>query len=158
MDWARAIQDSALGAAMRADLILYPIVETAHILGVAVLVGAIILLDLSLLGWGRHGRPDLLLRQAVPVAAAGLLLAATTGFALFSAQATDYIGNPVFLTKQTLILLGLANIIWFHLSPGRDAPSWPAARPPRSVRVAALASALIWIGVLVCGRMIAYVG
>lgn len=152
-----AIEHSALGAAMRSNLVLYPIVEAAHVLGVAILVGSILLLDLALMGWKRAAHAHAMLRMAVPVAAGGLLLAAMTGVALFTADATAYVGNSAFQLKQALILVGLLNVVWFHRVLSPRAASWPAGAPPRRVRIAGAVSALIWIAVLVSGRMIAYV-
>jgi hypothetical protein len=109
-------------------------------------------------GWRRAAPAEALLRMAVPVAAFGLLLAIVTGAALFSAEASQYVRNAAFLTKQGLIALGLINIAWFHWALRPAAAAWPHARAPERVRMAAGVSAIIWIGTLVCGRMIAYVG
>lgn len=156
--WALAIEHTALGEAMRGGMLLYPIVETGHILGFASLVGSILVMDLRLMGLGRGIRPAALVRIAIPVAACGLLLAAITGTMLFVTEATAYVRNPAFYAKQTLILLGLVNIAVFHRTLMPAAGSWPEnAPPPRSARISAALSALIWVGVLICGRFIAYV-
>lgn len=156
--WALALEHTALGEAMRGGVLLYPLVETGHILGFATLVGSILVLDLRLMGWGRGIRPAALLKIAVPVAACGLLLAAATGAMLFVTEATGYARNPAFYAKQTLILLGLVNIAVFHRALLPKADSWPeGAPPPGPARVSGALSALMWIGALICGRFIAYV-
>lgn len=156
--WALALEHTALGEAMRGGVLLYPLVETGHILGFATLVGSILLLDLRLMGWGRGIRPAALLKIAVPLAAGGLLLAATTGAMLFVTEATGYARNPAFYAKQTLILLGLVNVAVFHRKLLPQADGWPeGAPPPGAARASAALSAATWIGVLVCGRFIAYV-
>jgi hypothetical protein len=92
------------------------------------------------------------------VAACGLLLAAATGSMLFVTEATAYVRNPAFYMKQALIVLGLVNVAVFHRMLMPAAGSWPVdAPPPRVARLAAGFSALTWIGVLICGRFIAYV-
>ena len=156
--WALALEHTALGEAMRGGMFLYPIVETAHILGFASLVGSILVLDLRLIGMGRGIRPAALVRVAVPVAACGLLLAAVTGSMLFVTEATAYVRNPAFYAKQTLIALGLINIAVFHRTLLPVAESWPEnAPPPARARLSGAISALTWIAVLICGRFIAYV-
>ena len=157
-DWVLAIEHSALGEAMRGGVLLYPIVETGHILGFACLIGSILVLDFRLLGIVQTVRPALLLRVTVPLAACGLALAAATGSALFVTEATAYIRNPAFYLKQTLIVLGLINIAVFHRTFVPAIESWPDnAPPPTQARVMAGLSAVMWIGVVVCGRLIAYV-
>ena len=156
--WALAIEHTALGEAMRGGMLLYPIVETAHILGFATLVGSILVLDMRLIGLARGIRPAALLRIAVPVAACGLLLAAITGSMLFVTEATAYVRNPAFYAKQTLILLGLVNIAIFHRALLPQAAAWPEdAQPPMRARVSGALSAATWILALICGRFIAYV-
>lgn len=135
--WAAALEASGLGRAMRESLALYPAVEIAHILGFALLVGAIASFDIPLIA----GREPPAIAQRV--AAAGLALAAPAGLLLFAAEATAYLHNPVFLAKLALIALALANVALFHF-----------ARTPR--RLAGAASLALWFCVLACGRLIAY--
>lgn len=136
--WAAALEASGLGRAMRQSLFLYPTVEVLHILGFALLVGAIVTYDLRLVA-GREPPP-----LAQRVAAAGLALAAPAGLLLFVTEATAYVHNPVFLAKLALIALALVNIALFHsrLTAGR---------------LAGAASLALWVGALTCGRLIAYV-
>lgn len=155
--WALGIEHSAIGQAMRGGVYLYPAVETVHILGFATLIGAILVLDLRLLGVGRGLPPMALARLAVPVAAAGLGTAIATGSLLFVTEAAAYVRNPVFLIKQGLILLGLANVAVFHWRLKPILASWDGeAPPPRAVRQVGVASAAVWIGAAICGRLIAY--
>jgi hypothetical protein len=157
-EWALALEHSALGEAMRGGILLYPAVETSHVLGLATLVGSILVLDFRLLGFGQGIKPEALAALAIPVAAVGFLIAVCTGVPLFVTEAAAYVRNPAFLTKIGLIAFGLVNIALFHwrLRPGlRD---WPAnKRLPGTVRLSAGLSAAIWILVPVCGRLIAYV-
>jgi hypothetical protein len=153
-----ALEGSALGQELRQSLWLYPTVETLHILGFALLVGAIVTFDLRVLT-----APSALdiapwMRSVVPVAAGGLGLAAAMGFLLFVTEATAYIRNPLFLAKMLLLALGLGNILWFHLGPWRLRKELgPSIGILPAMRASALASLALWVAVLSCGRLIAYV-
>jgi hypothetical protein len=126
----------------------YPAVNTAHILGVALLVGAIVPMDLRLIGvW----RGDIALRGAVallrPVAAAGAGLAVVTGALLFIVQATDYVGHTLFFVKIGLVMLGFTHAL---------ANGGIATAPRRRQAIAGAVSLAVWLTVLVCGRMLGY--
>jgi hypothetical protein len=153
-----ALEGSGLGQTLRGSLWLYPAVETLHILGFAVLVGSIVAFDFRLLTAPDRFDVEGWVRQLVPVAATGLLLAVPMGFLLFTAEATAYFRNPVYLTKMALLLLALANVGWFHLGPYRRRKAvGPSMGIPASMRLSAGLSMIGWIAVLTCGRLIAYV-
>jgi hypothetical protein len=153
-----ALESSGLGQTLRGSLWLYPAVETLHILGFAVLIGSIVAFDARLMTAPAAFDVESWVGQLVPVAAAGLLLAAPMGFLLFTAEATAYFGNPVYLTKMALLLLALANVAWFHLGPYRQRKAiGPSIGIPPAMRWSAGLSMLGWIAVLTCGRLIAYV-
>ena len=86
------------------------------------------------------------------VALAAFGVAALTGLTLFSVQATDYARNPVFLLKLGLIVLAVLNFLAFA---ALDRSNHRAASP--ALRVSAVASILLWSGVLLCGRFIGFV-
>jgi hypothetical protein len=131
----------------------YAVLNTAHVLGIAVLVGAILPLDLRLLGfWPRIPR-DELARILVPVSVAGLVLAAVTGPLLFAMRAKEYAALGVFQAKLVFIALGIAGALTLHRAYGLalDGAS------ERRVAAHAAVSIVCWIGALVCGRFIAFV-
>lgn len=157
--WLVALETSPLGDALRQSLWLYPLVEVMHILGLALLVGSIVAFDLRLLGARAPLLPaDALSRLLLPVAVTGFALTVPTGLLLFTAEATALIGNPAFLLKMALLALALANIAVFHSRAGRRMTVWSLAdRPPLAARLAGAASLTLWIAILACGRLIAYV-
>ena len=105
------IQFSALGVFMRqTGPWTYGIVNLVHILGVATLFGAILLLDLHLIGLWRRAPLAGLARTVVPVGKAGFAVAAVSGVCLLSSNATEYTNNPFFLIKFPAIALGLLNV------------------------------------------------
>ena len=147
-----AIQTSALSQAIRFSQWRYAAVNTAHILGVALLVGAIVPMDLRLLGaWGRLQHAELA-RLLLPVAAAGLALAATAGVMLFVVRAKEYGVHPVFQAKMLIVLTGTAAALVAHARAGL----WLDRITPGQERLHGTLSLLCWVGALVCGRMIAY--
>jgi hypothetical protein len=77
---------------------------------------------------------------------------------MFSAHATDFIGNPAFVTKITLILIAFANALAFHVGVFRGAERWDTHRPaPGPAKLHAVVSLGLWFAVISCGRLIAYV-
>ena len=152
-----AIEASALGQAMRQWLWLYPSVETVHIVGIALLVGSIVVLDLRLLGLSRSLPVRRLSAHILPWTAASFVLIIPSGLAMFVAHAGELIANPVFAVKMCLILLAGANAGVFHAGVFRSAGKWDVdVMPPLAARAAAAASLLIWISVIACGRLLAY--
>jgi hypothetical protein len=152
-----AIETSALGQAMRQWLWLYPCVEIVHLVGIALLVGSIIVLDLRLLGLSRTLPVRRLASHVLPWSAAGLALILPSGLAMFVAHATDLMGNPVFVLKICLIMAAGINAAVFHAGVFRGAAAWDVdAMPPLTARAAAVLSLLLWISVIACGRLLAY--
>lgn len=155
--WFALLEQSALGQAMRSSPWLFPAVEVVHILGFALLVGAIAAFDLRLLGFRLMLPADQLARLLLPVAVAGFALAVPAGVLLFTSEAVAFARNPMLWAKLGLIALALINIAVFHIGPGRRWLTWADARPPTAVRVAGAVSLAAWTGAIVCGRLIAYV-
>jgi hypothetical protein len=152
-----AIESSALGQAMRQSLWLYPTVEIVHLVGIALLVGAIVVLDLRLLGFSRSLPVRKLASHVLPWSAAGLALIVPSGLAMFVAHAGDLIGNPVFALKMCLVMAAGVNAAVFHAGIFRGAAAWDAdAMPPAMARAAGALSLLLWVSVIACGRLLAY--
>jgi hypothetical protein len=132
------------------------LVNAAHILGVGMLVGAILPLDLRLLGLFRPVPLGVIAPFLSRAAAAGALLAIVTGLWLFSVKPAEYLGNSAFLCKAALLVLALANVALQHGNRRfAQALAGGALRP--AVRLVALGSILLWLSVLVAGRWIAFV-
>lgn len=147
---------TAPAQAMRSNAWLYPAVETAHILGFVLLVGAVAMFDLRVLGFGRRLAPRELARHLLPWSAGSLLLVVPSGLLLFAAQPADMLGNRVFLCKMGLVMLAALNALGFHRSRWWRTGAAMTEAGARA-RVHAGLSLLFWIAVIVCGRMIAYV-
>jgi hypothetical protein len=153
-----AVERTSLAEAMRGELWLYPIVEIFHIWGFIVLVGAVVMFDLRVLGVSRHISIRALGRHLLPWSAGALVVIVPTGLMMFSAHATEFVGNPVFLLKLTLIALALVNAAAFHAGIFRDAARWDVdATAPVTAKAHAIASICLWFGIVSCGRLLAYV-
>ncbi len=88
------LEASLLARTLKAGPWLYPLVNLAHVFGIALLVGAIAVLDLRLVGLWPDVPVAALARATVPVAGGGLALGLVTGPALFAVRATEYVENP----------------------------------------------------------------
>ncbi len=151
------IEASAIAAIMRSSLWMYPVVEIVHILGFILLVGSIAMLDLRLLGWGRALPVRELCRMLVPWSLAGMVLVVPAGLMMFSARPGDFIDNPVFQAKLLLIVAAGINAAAFHVGVYRSAAHWDAHVPaPVTARLHAIASLVLWVATVSCGRLLAY--
>lgn len=128
----------------------YAVVNALHVLGIALLVGAIAALDLRLLGWRRQLALGALARLLQPVAIAGLVLALGAGALLFLADPADYAAMPLFRLKLVLIALAIGNALALNLGPGL------AGASPRRRRLAGALSLALWLAVLAAGRFLAF--
>lgn len=153
------IEHSALGYFMRdSSLWRYPVVNLTHILGIASLFGATLIIDLRLLGMWRRVPLALLTQAAVPVATAGFFVAATTGTGLLATKATEYYGNLFLVMKFTAIALGLINVLVLNLSPAWRARGVRALSRAEDRQLAVMGgiSLMCWLAAVTAGRLIAY--
>lgn len=151
------IEQSALATAMRQELWLYPSIEILHIFGFVTLVGSIAMLDLRLLGLSPGLSVRSLARHLLPWTLGALIVIVPTGLMMFMAHASDFISNSAFVLKLSLIFGAGLNAVAFHLGPYRSVEEWDNYKPtPPAARVHAALSLLIWMGVISCGRLLAY--
>ena len=146
-----ALEQAAPIAALRGSILAYPLVNALHIIGIALLFGAIVALDLRLIGWRREAGPaDRLAAQLLPVAIAGLALAIPTGLLLFATDARAYATSSLFQAKLVLIGLAIGNALWLRASQRRG------PRPQRRAAIAGVASIILWLGAIILGRLVGY--
>ena len=136
--------------AVRESVWAYPALEIVHLLGVAILLGNLLLVELRVLGLGRALDAVALARFALPVVLAGFGLAALSGLVMFASQPGELLANLAFQAKLALLMVAGTNAALFHARGS-------LARGDRIARLQASASAVLWIGVVACGRLIAYV-
>lgn len=137
-------------AALRQSSLAYPLVNALHVVGIALLFGAIVPLDLRLAGWrAADGALGPLSRVVLPVAVFGFVLAACAGLLLFATDARAYAASPLFQAKLILIALALLNAFWLRRIDWRNTPT-------NHTRIAGISSLLLWLGVILLGRLIGY--
>lgn len=127
----------------------YPALEVLHIAGIALLLGNLVLLELRVFGWGAGLPVADLARLSLGLALAGFGLAALSGLTMFASQSQELLANRAFTLKMLLLFAAGCNAAWFH---GRGS----LRRLDALARWQMLGSTAIWLGVLTCGRWIAY--
>ena len=154
LDW---VGESQLGAAMRGDLWLYPMVEVVHIIGFAVLVGSVVMFDMRVLGLSKNIAVTDLARHLLTWSLAALLLIVPAGLMMFSAHPHDFASNSIFILKLCLIATAGLNAALFHVGVYRSVDHWnTAVAAPGIAKCQALLSIALWLTVVLCGRLLAY--
>src|ERR1700677_441483 len=155
---SQAIQNSAYFTAVRESGLPYPLILSSHLACIAVFGGLILMTDLRLLGVAMTNIPaSVVVARTRPWKHVGLLILLTLGIHLGGAKLADYYDNPYFLMKMSLLVMVFVHAQVFRKSVYRN----PAALDdpkglPRAAKVAAVLSMVMWVGILSCGRWIAY--
>jgi hypothetical protein len=141
------IEASSLAAAIRQSTWLYPFIEIIHLVGIVLVAGGAILFDLQLLSSNR--KPVTEGRYLLSWSKRGLLLAIPSGLLLFATNALALSGDPVFGLKLFLLFLAAINMWIFHVRVYLPAKFSTA-------RYHAIASIILWVSIISCGRLLAY--
>ncbi|MEO5883110.1 MAG: hypothetical protein ABIQ06_11900 [Caldimonas sp.] len=128
---------------------VYPALEATHIVGIALLIGSLVVFEFRVWGLGRALDLGALARLALPIAVGGFALALSSGAIMFFSQVDELLGNKAFLVKMGLLAVAGLNAIGFHLRGGLAADDALA-------RAQTALSLGLWVAVVVCGRWIAY--
>ncbi|WP_406020644.1 hypothetical protein OH802_17920 [Nocardioides sp. NBC_00850] len=152
------LEETSLAEAIRGTAYLYPMLESVHIIGIALLIGPAAAFDLRLLGLGRQAlRVTTAAKHLLPLSHLGFMIAAVTGVAMFLPGANLLADRGSAPWKLGLILLAGLNILIFHRHTYRNVTDWDVDRPtPAAARFAAVISLTSWSGVTVAGRLLAY--
>lgn len=143
---------------LRESTLAFPLVETAHVLAIALLAGTVILVDLRLLGLVfRRTKVSEIAGTVLPLTWAGFAIMLVSGLLLFMAEAEKSYGSLAFRIKILLLFLAGLNPLLFHSTIYRSVHEWDeAAVAPWRARATAIASIVLWSGIIVAGRAIAY--
>lgn len=152
------LEGTAGSVGIRESTLLYPMIETTHVLTLFLFLGMIAMLDLRLVGVGLRGVPvSEVAGRLLPWALAGFVVMAISGSLLFYSGPVRASGNIFFGIKMVLLALTGVNALVFHFTIYRRVAAWDCdALPPLRARIAGYCSLLLWSGVVICGRMQAY--
>jgi hypothetical protein len=152
------IQHSSLATSLKQADFLFPAVEGTHIIALSLSVGLILMLDLRLLRVAFRTEPvSRVMHGVMPWALPGFGIMFVTGLVLFLAQAESAYTNNYFRAKiLLLVLLGL-NAALFQFKYYPHMADWDNSETiPLGAKIVALISLVFWLGVIVCGRLMAY--
>ena len=124
--------------------------EVVHLIGVALILGNLVLLEMRVFGCASNLPIEPLARLSLGLVGVGFGLAVVTGLLMFGTQPGELLANRVFTAKMALIMLAGCNAGWFHARRSLQLQD-------RTARVLMLQSTVLWLLVLTCGRWIGYV-
>jgi uncharacterized protein DUF6644 len=154
----KTVEASSLATRIRDSLLLFPLIESTHVLGLALVFGTVLVVDLRLLGIASRQRPfQRMASDILKWTWAAFAITALTGLLMFTTNARVYYHNFYFRTKMLLLLLAGINMLAFELTAGRTIHRWdknPAA-PPIG-KAAAILSIAMWVGIICMGRIIGF--
>lgn len=136
----------------------FPLLESIHVLAITLLVGAIIMVDVRLLGWaGKRYSVQVFVSELTPWAWAALVPAVITGLGLFISRPAAYAANPAFQIKLSLLLAAALNVYFFHRGTRQNTAPEAAAMTGRRAMIAGAVSLLVWLGIILAGRWVGHI-
>ena len=135
-----------------------PIIQTVHLLGITAIMGSVVMIDLKVLGLAipSQSTPDVI-RRLMPWTWCALPILAVSGLVFVFARPQRYFVNPVFGTKFALLVPALILAAALQVMSARNPGLWKEPGAARvSARAIAAVSLLLWIGVVLAGRWVAY--
>ena len=153
LEW---LQGTWVGTLVAESLWGYPLLETVHSIGMAMMIGSLGLINLRVLGY----KPELRLldtRQLLPLAWIGFTMNAISGTLLFTSDAVHFWGSYTFRIKMILIILGGINAALLGQRVFREAAAGaPSVPTSAGTKWIAFLSLVFWFGAVIAGRLIAY--
>ncbi len=152
------IQDTQIGTAIRESQIVFPVIESIHVLGLAVSAGAIVLLDLRLTGLGMaQVMPGQIMQRLKPWYMTGFAIMVITGGLLFWAEAEKLYRSPTFRWKLVFLIVAGLNALYYEVKFVPKMHDWGTkASLPHGARLVGWCSLISWAAVIGFGRWTAY--
>ena len=155
---ANLAADSALNQWIAETYWLWPVMEIAHFIGLSLLLGGLIIIDLRMAGHIRAVSPATT-HKLLPFVIAGFTLNLITGILFFYGDPGRYSINIGFQIKMVLVMIAGLNALFYHWKVAPIMETADASLPsPALAKCAAYMSLGLWSGVLIAGRLIPYVG
>lgn len=156
--FAESIVGGSLNTWIQATYWLWPVMEITHFMGLSLLLGGLLVIDLRMAGHFRAFDPAAT-HRLLPLVLIGFGLNLLTGILFFYGDPLRYSVNIGFQIKMGLVLLAGLNtgLYYWKVAPIMDGWDTNTQSPP-SAKFVAYASLALWTGVLLCGRLIPYVG
>lgn len=153
-----SLEQTGLATSIRDSLYTFPILESIHVMGLAVVFGTITIVDLRLVGVAWTHRPfGKLSTELLRLTWGAFGVAALTGALMFMTNARVYFHNTPFRVKMVLLALAGINMAVFHLTAGRSVTRWEKApTAPGIGRVTATLSITLWVAIIFAGRVIGF--
>lgn len=152
------VDGSALNQWIVAAYWIWPVFEILHFFGLSLLFGGLLVIDLRLAGHFRRLDP-VATHALVPVVLIGFILNLITGILFFYGDPVTYANNAVFQLKMVLIVLAGLNALLYYWKLHPNMHTWSAmTTPPFSAKFVGYSSLILWTIVILCGRLIPYVG
>jgi hypothetical protein len=153
-----SLEASGLATGIRNSLYLFPLIESVHVIGLTLVFGTILIVDLRLLGLASTSRPFTAIASDVfRWTWLAFAVTVTTGALMFVTNASTYYGNAHFRAKMALLVLSGLNVLAFELTARRSVRSWDRDEvAPLAGKTVATLSLAIWIGVIFLGRWVGF--
>ena len=158
LSFCQWLQSTSGSGALQQSIYTYPIVETVHVLALCLFLGFAVLMDLRLLGVTLRRRAvSEIVERLVPWIVAGFVLMVISGVLLFYSDPVKFYQNIFFRVKSVMLILTGLNVWVFHSRTFRRVAQWDRALvTPVAAKVAGAVSLVLWTGIVVTGRLIAY--
>jgi hypothetical protein len=152
------IQNSSVGTQIRESTYMFPIIEGTHVLGLAVSVGTIALVDLRLIGAAMREEPVTdVIEQLQPYTLAGFVSMFISGSLLFWSEAARLYPSYSFRTKLVFLFFLGVNALLFHTTIYKSVDQWNRSPiTPFRARIAGWIGITFWAVVIFFGRWTAY--
>lgn len=152
------LQDTSIGTQIRESILVFPILEGTHLLGLALMMGPVMMYDLRLTGLLWRAEPVSKVKWSfLPITFTGFFLMISTGVLLFWSEPIKCYNSTYFRIKVVLLILAGLNALVFHSTIDRKTAEWDMdSPPPTRARFAGFCSLFLWILVIFAGRYTAY--
>jgi hypothetical protein len=152
-------EDWPVGQAINQSEFWFPFTESVHVASFALMVGSIFFVDLRLLGFLGKGHPVRQAARILPFTWGAFLVSTVSGVLMFAPAASLYFSNPAFQWKLILMVVAGINMLVFHFGVWRTVNAWNEGGPtPTGAKLAGLISMAGWIGVVIAGRTVPFLG